>query len=263
MSQASVFSRPIAVKVPQVIAVFWIIKLLSTSVGESFADYLSETLNFGLVKTTYVMTVVMIAALALHISLRKYQTVLFWVCVALVSITGTLLTDNLTDGYDVPLTKSSLVFAALLVLVFALWYAKERTLEMKSINTRERELFYWSAILVTFALGTALGDLVSEEIGLGYAKTAWLVAGLLAVIVALWRTGVISGVVAFWPSYILTRPLGASLGDFLTQSPKHGGLGLGTTHVSQVFFALMVVLVGYLVVTKADQAKETKLPNHE
>lgn len=253
MTQTSARIHPLLVKVPKVIAIFWIIKLLSTSVGESFADYLNETLGWGLTKTTYIMTGLMIVTLAVQIGLKRYIPVVYWLAVALVSITGTLITDNLTDGMDVPLTTSSLVFAVTLALVLFLWWRREGTLEMKSINTRTRETFYWAAILATFALGTAAGDLVSEEIGLGYAHTAWLVIALIAVIAGMWHFRLLSSVAAFWPTYILTRPLGASLGDWLTQAPTDGGLGIDTMVVSQYFFAGMVALIAVLTFSSIDR----------
>ena len=244
------------VKVPQVTAIFWVIKLLSTTVGESFADYLSGTLKMGLIKTTILMSILMIGFLSWQVLAKKYQPPLYWITVVLVSIGGTLLTDTLTDKVGFPLIYSSALFSIALVLVFILWYQSENTIAMKSINSRKREIYYWAAILMTFALGTATGDLVSEEIGLGYAKTALLVVGIIAGLVGLWKSKVLTGIAIFWPTYILTRPLGASLGDFLTQPTKNGGINLGPTLVSFVFLIIGVSLVTYLTISKVDQIEE-------
>ena len=241
------------VKVPQVTAIFWVIKLLYTTVGESFANYLSSTLKLGLVRTTWIMSVVMLGLLTWQVLSRKYSPPLYWIAVVSVSIGGTLLTDTLTDKIEFPLIYSSILFSIALIMVFALWYQSENTIEMKSINTRKREIYYWAAILMTFALGTATGDLVSEEIGLGYARTALLVLALIGTLAIFWKSKVLTGVAIFWPTYILTRPLGASLGDFLTQPTKHGGINLGPTLVSFVFLLIGIGLVSYLTITRVDQ----------
>jgi uncharacterized membrane-anchored protein len=249
-------TREIAVKVPRVIALFWLIKILSTSVGESFADYLNEDLGLGLNKTALLMSALMCGALVIQVSLKKYVPAVYWSTVGMVSITGTLITDYFTDGLEIPLITSAAVFSVALAVTFAAWWKQEKTLEMKDINNRSREIFYWVAILFTFALGTAVGDLVSEEMGLGYAKTALLAASLIAVFTALWRTQLVSGVLAFWMAYILTRPLGASIGDLLTQAPEDGGLGISTSLVSQVFFAAMLASVVYLSIRKIDRIEK-------
>ena len=240
-------------KVPQITLAFWVIKLLSTTVGESFADYLSGTLNLGLLHTTWLMSVIMIAFLIAQINSRKYHPPLYWLTVVLVSIGGTLITDTLTDKIGFPLIYSTGIFLMLLILIFILWYQSENTLEMKSIKNRKRELYYWSAILMTFALGTAAGDLVSEEIGMGYAKTALLVTAIISSLLVFWKMKIINGVTIFWPVYILTRPLGASLGDYLTQPIKHGGLNLGPTLVSFTFLVVGTAFVVYLSLSKTDE----------
>ena len=256
ISKSNFFTALLQTKVPQITLAFWAIKLLSTTVGESFADYLSGTLHFGLVHTTWLMSGLMIAFLVAQISSKKYSPPLYWATVVLVSIGGTLITDTLTDKIGFPLLYSTAIFSILLILIFALWYQSENTLEMKSIKNRKREIYYWLAILTTFALGTASGDLVSEEIGLGYAKTALLVMALIGILCLAWKTKLLSGVAIFWPVYILTRPLGASLGDFLTQPESHGGLNLGPTVVSYVFLVIGLALVAYLTLSKTDQINE-------
>src|SRR5689334_4473026 len=164
-------------KVPKVIAIFWIIKVLSTTTGETFADYINETLGFGLVNTTIVMGLAFVAALTWQMTRTKYGAPAYWLTVVLVSIFGTLITDNLTDGLGVPLLLTTPVFAVLLAIVFSVWWREEHTLSIKSINTRRREAFYWLAILTTFALGTAAGDLIDEQFGLGYGVSLALFAG--------------------------------------------------------------------------------------
>jgi uncharacterized membrane-anchored protein len=238
-------------KVPEVTIYFWIIKILCTTVGETAADYLNVNLNFGLTGTSIVTGLALAVALGTEFAARKYVPWRYWITVALVSIFGTLVTDNLTDRMNVPLEASTIVFTVLLGLVFAAWYATDRTLSVHSIFTRRREAFYWLAVLVSFALGTASGDLVAERLGVGYARTGLLVAGLIAITAVLWRRG-LHPILAFWIVYIFTRPLGASIGDYLSQSKSAGGLGLGTTRTSFVFLGAILVVVVFLTITKAD-----------
>ncbi len=240
-------------KVPEVTVYFWIIKILATTVGETAADYVNMTLGFGLKSTTVATLGLLAVALVVQMSVRRYVPIIYWVTVLLVSVAGTLVTDNLTDRYGVPLTTSTAVFAVLLSVVFGTWYATDRTLSIHSIHTRRREAFYWAAILVTFALGTAAGDLISEKYALGYPLSLALFAGIIAA-VALGRYALgLNAVVAFWAAYIVTRPLGASLGDLLTAPKGDGGLDFGTNNVTWVFVAVTAVLVGYLTVSRADR----------
>ena len=248
-------TKQLAVKVPAITAFFWIIKVLATTVGETFSDFINETLGFGLINTTIVMSVVLIGLLVWQVSLANYKPWLYWVNIVVVSITGTLITDNLTDGLGFPLLYSTLIFGALLAVTFVIWYRREKSLAMKSINTRERELFYWLAILLTFAMGTATGDYLGDALSLGFALSAVIFGGAIVLVAILWRSKVIGEITAFWIAYILTRPLGASIGDLLAQSPKDGGLGLGTTITSLIFLVAILGSVGYLAVSKRDQLK--------
>ena len=239
-------TRTLLNKVPEVTLVFWVIKILSTTVGETAADYLNVDLNLGLTNTTYLMSVLLVVALAVQFATRKYVPAIYWLVVVLISIVGTLITDNLTDTAGVPLETTTIVFSVALVVVFAAWYAVERTLSITAITTRRREAFYWLAILVTFALGTAAGDLAAEKLGLGYA-TAALIFGALIAVVALAHFGAgLNAVLSFWLVYILTRPLGASLGDLLSQTHDAGGVGLGATTTSLLFLITIISLVTYL-----------------
>ena len=181
----------------------------------------------------------------------RYIPAVYWLTVTLVSVFGTLVTDNLTDNLGVPLEASTLIFAALLAVTFVVWYRIEHTLSIHSILTRRREAFYWLAILFTFALGTAAGDLMAEGLGLGYLVTGIIVAALIAITAVGWKLG-LNSVLAFWIIYILTRPLGASIGDYLSQPTSHGGLGLGATVTSMIFVGGIIAIVIYLSVTKAD-----------
>ncbi len=250
-------SNEMQLKVPIVITLyFWIIKILATTVGETGADYLTINMKFGMTVTSVLMVTVLLAVLFVQIKHAKYNPWLYWLTVVLVSIVGTLLTDNLTDNLGVPLGMSTLSFTLALGLTFWLWYRVESALSIHSIYTVRRELFYWAAILLTFALGTAAGDLLAEGLGLGFAVSGVIFAILIAMIAAGFYVFKLNGVLMFWLAYIVTRPLGASIGDYLTQPFKAGGLGLGTTTTSAVFLLLIVGLVIYLSMTRLDAEKE-------
>jgi uncharacterized membrane-anchored protein len=241
-------------KVPEVTVYFWIIKVLCTTVGESFADYINETLGVGLTNTTVIFSVALVVALLAQFRLRRYVPGVYWTSVVLISVVGTLLTDNLTDGQGVPLWISFTVFSVLLAAVFGIWYARERTLSIHSIVTTPREGFYWLAVLVTFALGTAAGDWTLELTGWGPGPSVLLPAGLIAAVFVAWRLGA-GPVLSFWLAYILTRPLGANIGDFLGSAHHDGGLGLGTLWTSLLFLGAILLTVVYLSVTKVDRTE--------
>jgi uncharacterized membrane-anchored protein len=244
-------TRLLLSKVPEVTAYFWIIKVLCTTVGESAADFLNVNVNLGLTGTSVATGVLLVIVLAAQFAADRYTPVRYWAAVTLVSVFGTLVTDELTDSLGVPLELSTAVFAVLLAAVFVAWYRVEGTLSIHSILTRRREAFYWLAILVTFALGTATGDLMAQVLGLGYLVSGILVAGVIAATAVGWRLG-LHPVLAFWIIYVLTRPLGASIGDYLSQPTADGGLGLGATLTSLIFFVGIIAIVVYLAVTKAD-----------
>src|SRR6476646_60152 len=252
--QAVPSSRRMLNKVPEVTVYFWVIKVLCTTVGESFADYINETLGFGLTNTTVLFSVALIAVLVVQFRLDRYVPGPYWLAVVLISVVGTLLTDNLTDARGVPLWLSSTVFAVLLAGVFAAWYAREGTLSIHSINTTARESWYWLVVLVTFALGTAVGDWTLELTGWGPGPSILLPAGLIAAVFVAWRLGA-GPVLSFWLAYILTRPLGANIGDFFASSKDEGGLGLGTFWTSALFLTTIFVVVVYLTRTHVDQTE--------
>ncbi|MFJ3171892.1 hypothetical protein ACIPJK_14060 [Streptomyces roseus] len=237
-------------KVPEVTIWFWIIKILCTTVGESFADWINMNLGVGLVNTALIFTGALAAVLAWQLSAARYIPFLYWLTVVVVSVTGTLYTDILTDSQGVPLALSSAVFAGVLAVVFGLWYARERTLSVHSITTRPRELFYWLAVLVTFALGTATGDWTLELTGWTAGISVLLPLGLIVAITVGWRLGA-NAVLSFWLAYILTRPLGANLGDWFG-SPGDGGLGLGTALTSVIFLVAILATVVYLTLSRSD-----------
>ena len=240
-------------KVPEVTVYFWIIKILATTVGETAADYLNVDLGFGLRLTTTVTVILLIVTLIGQFAVRRYIPVLYWWTVLLISVTGTLITDNLTDGVGVPLTVSTAAFAIALLVVFAAWFSSERTLSIHSIYTRRREAFYWLTVLFTFALGTAAGDLMAERWAIGYLWSFVLFVVLIATITVAYRLLHLNSVIAFWVAYIVTRPLGASLGDLLTQPRDNGGLGLPGSVINLIFLAVIVVLVSYLSISHVDR----------
>ena len=238
-------------KVPEVTIYFWVIKILCTTVGESLADYINETLGFGLVHTTWLFGALFFVVLAIQFKLSRYVPVVYWLTVVLVSVFGTLLTDNMTDGHNVPLNRSTILFAVLLAITFAAWYWRERTLSIHSINTTHREAWYWLTVLVTFALGTAVGDYTLELTGWTPGVSVLLPAGLIAAVFIAWRLGA-GPVLSFWVAYILTRPLGANIGDYLSSNHSDGGLALGTLGTSLLFLGAILATVVYLSITKID-----------
>ncbi len=249
-------TRELLSKVPEVTVFFWIIKVLCTTVGETFADYVNGKLGDNLNTTTLVMSSLLIVALFFQFRVRKYVPAIYWVTVVLISVVGTLITDNMVEHFNVTLTTSTVIFGVAMLAAFGAWYASEKTLSIHSIYTYKREAFYWLAILFTFALGTAAGDLIAEKYSLGYFKSMLLFAGLIVVIAIAHLKFHLNAILAFWIAYILTRPLGASIGDLLSQ-PRHpapgddpagfqAGLGLGTTATSMIFLAAILAVVLYL-----------------
>jgi len=240
-------------KVPEVTIYFWIIKIMATTVGETAADFLNTTLKLGLTGTTCVMGALLAIVLVFQFRADRYAPGIYWLAVVLISVVGTLITDNLTDHFGISLWVTSGLFAIALGITFAVWYANERTLSIHSIYTTKREAFYWLAILFTFALGTAAGDLVAEKLNLGYWRSALLFAAVIGLVVLAWKYARLNAVLAFWLAYILTRPLGASIGDFLSQPTADGGRALGTAGTSAIFLATILAVVVYLARTRKDQ----------
>lgn len=233
-------------KVPEVTIFFWIIKIMATTVGETAADFLNVNLNLGLTKTSMVMGSLLLVALFLQIRAGRYIPWTYWVAVVLLSVFGTLITDNLVDNFAVTLQTTTMVFSGVLLATFIAWYLSEKTLSIHSIYTTRRELFYWCAILFTFALGTAAGDLVAEGMRLGYGWSALAFGAVIGTVALAHYVLKLNAVLAFWIAYILTRPFGASLGDLLSQPVASGGLGLGTVVTSLIFLTTILGLIVYM-----------------
>ncbi len=245
-------ARQMLIKVPEITLYFWVIKVLCTTVGETAADFININLNLGLNGTTFVMGILLAVTLFFQFRKRVYVPGLYWLAVVLLSIFGTLITDNLTDNFGVGLETTTIIFSIGLAVIFAAWYKTEKTLSIHSIYTTRRETFYWLAIFFTFALGTAAGDLVAERFELGYLVSTVIFGASIAVIAVAHLKFKLNAVLAFWLAYILTRPLGASIGDYLSQAPEDGGLGLGTVVTSALFLIAILATVMYLTKTKKD-----------
>ncbi|WP_417277352.1 hypothetical protein [Castellaniella sp.] len=230
------------IKVPAITLSFWIIKILSTTVGETAADFLAVDAGWGQNTTRLVMAGLLAAALITQVRTRRYTPWSYWLTVVLVSIVGTQITDLLTDGLGVSLSVSTPAFAIALAGVFIAWHHSEHTLSIHDIVSRRRELFYWAAILCTFSLGTAAGDLATEALGMGFSNGVLIFGALIAATYISFALGG-NAVLTFWIGYILTRPFGASLGDLLTQARIDGGMGMGTMWTSALFLSVIVLLV--------------------
>src|ERR1035437_7940416 len=233
-------------KVPEVTIFFWIIKIMATTVGETGADFLNFNLHLGLTATSLIMAVLLLISLFVQIRTKKYIPWIYWVAVVLISVVGTLITDNLTDNFGVSLKTTTIVFSLALLATFIVWYASEKTLSIHTIYTPRRELFYWAAILFTFALGTAAGDLVAEDLKLGYVTSALIFGAMIGIVTFAYYVFKANAVLAFWIAYILTLPFGASCGDYLSQSHANGGLGFGTVTTSATFLLIILGLVIFL-----------------
>jgi len=237
-------------RVPKITVSFWLMKLMAVTVGETAADFLNDNLGLGLPKTSLVMSGLLIAALFFQFSRKKYVPWIYWVTVVLVSVVGTLITDNLVDNLGVTLETSSVLFGSTLIIIFSVWYAFEKTLSIHTIYTTRREAFYWAAILCTFALGTAAGDLAAEGLKLGYLQAGLGYSGFIAVIVFAYYFFKLNGILAFWLAYILTRPMGASFGDFLSQPVENRGLGFGTLITSSIFLVCIAAFITYMTLSR-------------
>ena len=245
-SVTSETSTPSYNRVPKVTADFWLIKLMAVTMGETAADYLNVKIGMGLTATSLIMSAILISVLIWQFWQKRYVPAPYWASVVLISIVGTLITDNMVDNFHIPLLVTAILFAIALAATFLVWFLYEKTLSIHSVFTNRREGFYWLAILFTFALGTAAGDLVAEKFALGY-----LAAGILfGMIIASLSLGYfflkLDPILGFWLVYILTRPLGASFGDLLSQPTQYGGLGLGTIITSALFLAAIVAIVIYM-----------------
>jgi uncharacterized membrane-anchored protein len=247
-------------KVPEITVYFWVIKVLCTTVGETFADNLNENLGLGLTNTSYIMGALLVAVLVFQFRSRRYVPGVYWLAVVLISVVGTLVSDNLVENYGVALETTTIAFSAILIAVFASWYLVERTLSVHTIFTTRRETFYWLAILFTFALGTSAGDFLSEQLQLGYLAALGIFAGAIVVVATVHFGLRMNAILSFWLAYVLTRPLGASIGDYLASPTGEGGLGLGTNLTSFLFLGTILALVVFLAISKRDVIRSGPLP---
>ncbi len=243
------------IKVPEVTLAFWVIKVLATTVGETFADFLAERFGLGLTELIVIMGAGLVVALVFQFRARMYVPWKYWLSVVLISIVGTLITDKLVDDMGVSLWTCTIGFGVAMLATFAIWYRSEGTLSIHSIDTTKREGFYWLAILFTFALGTAAGDLLAETLNIGYFNSMLLFLALIGLIAIAWRFLNLNEVLAFWMVYVLTRPLGASTGDFLSQDKVDGGLELGTIVTSFVFLgAILALVIGMTIAQRRNKS---------
>ena len=240
-------------RVPDVTVDFWLIKLMAVTMGETAADFLAVNLGLGLTMTSLLMGAILIGALALQFGQKRYVPWAYWLAVVLVSIVGTLITDNMVDNFGISLVSVTAFFVLALGATFAAWYASEKTLSIHEVTTTKGEAFYWLAILFTFALGTGAGDLVAEHFALGYMATGLLFGMIIASVTFGYYVLKLDGIWAFWIVYVFTRPLGASFGDLLSQPADYGGMGLGTIVTSAMFLAVIVVLVIYMTLARKGQ----------
>lgn len=230
-------------KVPEVTLWFWVIKVLATTVGETFADFLNDKVGIGLTGTTVIMAAVLAVSLVVQMRARRYVPWKYWLAVVLISIVGTLITDNLVDNMGVSLITCTVGFGLAMIVTFVIWHRREGTLSIHHIDSPAREGWYWLAILFTFALGTAAGDLIAEQFNLGYFVSVLLFASAIGMVAVSWKVFGLNATAAFWTAYVLTRPLGASLGDLLSQPRDEGGLGLGATVTSYIFLTAILAVV--------------------
>lgn len=248
-------------KVPEATAAFWAIKILSTGMGETTSDFLVHLIDPML--AVGLAGIVFAAALALQFAVRRYVAWIYWLAVVMVSIFGTMVADVLHVGFGIPYLVSTVFFAALLAVIFAVWRGCEGTLSIHSITTRRRELFYWAAVLTTFALGTAAGDMTAVTLDLGYFTSGILFAVIIGIPAMAFRLFGLNAVLAFWFAYIVTRPLGASFADWLGVAPERDGLGFGTGRVSLVVALIIVVILGYETIKDLRRPSGAMLPEHD
>jgi uncharacterized membrane-anchored protein len=238
--------EPVLSKVPEATVWFWTVKVLTTGMGESASDFLSRVM--GNAPSAILGVAALATTLTLQFRADRYVAWRYWSAIAMVSVVGTMVADSITISYVV--TTSG--FLLVLVAVFVAWYRSEGTLSVHSIHTRRRETFYWAAVLATFALGTALGDLTAHTLRLGYWQSGLLFAGLIVVPLLARRALGLNAIIAFWASYVLTRPLGASFADYGAVRHRDGGLDLGTGTIAGSLTVVIVLLVGYLSLTRRD-----------
>ena len=244
----------LANKVPEITAVFWITKVLTTGMGETTSDFLLTTFNRPI--SVGVTAIIFVAALVMQFRSKAYVAWIYWFAVVMVSVFGTMVADIVHVLLGVPYEVSTTVFVILLAVVFIAWYATQRTLSIHTINTRAREWYYWAVVLMTFALGTAVGDLTAVSFHLGYLTSGFVFAGAIVIPALAYRFLHLNGTLAFWAAYVLTRPVGASFADWAAAPGYRSGIGLGTGPVSIALTVVILALVGYLFLAKRRRARE-------
>lgn len=250
ISDTMYHSQRLFTKVPEITIYFWIIKVLTTGMGEVTSDYLAHQIDP--VIAVALAGIGLVASLVLQFLVRRYIAWIYWLNVVMVSIFGTMAADVLHVGFGIPYIVSTIFFVVILAIIFVTWYVNEKTLSMHSIYTRRRELFYWATILTTFALGTAAGDMTAATMHLGYFFSGVLFAILIAIPAFAYWMFDLNEIFTFWFAYIVTRPLGASFADWIGVPYNRGGLGLGTGSVSLGLTIIILCLVGYLAITRSD-----------
>ena len=231
---------------------FWIVKILSTTVGETAADFVAVDMNIGLMGTTILMGVITIGGIFWNFKQKKYFAPAYWFLIVMMSIEGTLITDILVDDFSVSLITLDIIFTIMMITGFYLWHKEEGTLSIHKITNDRREVFYWLIVLTTFALGTGVGDTVSEHLNFGYLNSLMLFGGIFLVAGGLFYAKILDGITAFWIAFIVTRPIGASLGDLFIQAPADGGMGISAGTINIAFFAVIIGIVSYLTISKID-----------
>jgi uncharacterized membrane-anchored protein len=257
-------ARVALTKVPEITVIFWVLKLLTTGMGEAMSDFLGQhsvpiAAAIGIFGLWF--------ALWLQLRQREYRAPIYWFAVMLVAIFGTMAADGIHDGASIPYAVTTPLFGLIVAAIFFLWYRSEGTLSIHSITTRRRESYYWAAVLATFALGTAAGDLTALSLNLGFFPSVVLFAAVISIPAVGWRRFGLNPIVAFWFAYIVTRPLGASFADWFSK-PTNGGLGLGDGTVSGLALIVFIALVAYVTITKVDvqdarRARHPELMHHE
>jgi uncharacterized membrane-anchored protein len=244
-----VFPAPLAAKVPEVILIFWVVKILTTAGGEATSDYLKTYGNF---KGGGAEALVIVVGLLLQFATRRYRAFAYWFLAFAIAITGTGVSDFLHLDVHIPYAGTTLLWAAILAAIFWLWQRSEGTLSIHSITTQRREGFYWATVFATFALGTALGDFTAVSLNLGYLDSGILFGVVILMpVVARWQFG-LNGIAAFWMSYVVTRPLGASFADYISKPHNLSGINFGDGPTAIVFAVAVVVLVSYLALARPD-----------
>jgi uncharacterized membrane-anchored protein len=247
--QARIRREPLAAKVPEITALFWAIKILTTGMGESMSDFLGQQ-NVPLAAAIGIFGL----AFALRLQLRtsEYRAPVYWFAVMMVAVFGTMMADGIHDGASIPYAVTTPAFGVIVGVIFLAWYRREGTLSIHSIFTRRREAYYWAAVLATFALGTAAGDLTATSLNFGFLGSVVLFAVVIMIPAIAWWRGMLNPIAAFWFAYVVTRPLGASFADWFSKPPAITGLGLGDGTVSGLALLVFIGLVAYVAATKRD-----------